>query len=92
MILISKHSADGGKLVAPVGTDFFRMQSEHGIAIAWITRTGVEDGVARLQVDGGQEYCLAASLAGSLNDGIAVFIEFLAVKMAMGVDVVQIEN
>ena len=55
-------------------------------------RTGVEDGVARLQVDGGQEYCLAASLAGSLNEGIAVFIEFLAVKMAMGVDVVQIEN
>ena len=41
------------QLVAPVGTDLLRMQSEHGTAVVRILGADVEDGVARRQVDGG---------------------------------------
>ena len=59
-------------MVSPVGTDFFRMESEHGIAVGGIAGTDVKDGVACLQVNGRQENLRAASLLGSLYNGIAV--------------------
>ena len=48
------------------------MESEHGIAVGGIAGTDVKDGVACLQVDGRQENLRAASLLGSLYNGIAV--------------------
>ena len=81
---------NGGELVAPVGTDFFGMESEHGAAEVGIVGADVEDGMARRLINGGQEDSRAASLAGSLDDGISVLRKLLAVKMAMGVD--EIEN
>jgi hypothetical protein len=68
------------------------MQAEHGVAVARILAADVEYAVARLEVDGGQEDGRTTSLTGSLYDGVAVGIELLAVKMAVGVDVVQVES
>ena len=90
--MIPKQRVDGGELVAPVGTDLLGMQTEHGVAIVGILPAYVGDGMAGLQVDGRQKNRLAASLAGSLDNGIAVSAELLAVQVAVGVDVVQIEN
>jgi hypothetical protein len=65
------------------------MEAEHGEAVAGIVAAGVEDGVARLQVDGRQEDGLTASLAGSLNNGITVVLKLFAVQMAMGIYVIE---
>ena len=62
------------------------MEAEHGIAKAGILGTDVEDGVTRLQVDGRQEHLSAASLLGSLDNGVAIGSELFTVQMAMGVD------
>ena len=61
------------------------MEAEHGIAIAWVAATGIEHRLARLQVDGWDEYPRDACLLGTGHDSIAVGGEFLAVEMAMGI-------
>jgi hypothetical protein len=48
--------------------------------------------MARLQVDGRNEYLTAAGLAGSLHDGVAVDAEFLSVQVAVCVYVIQMRN
>jgi hypothetical protein len=68
------------------------MEAEHGVAEAGILSAGVQHGMAGSQVDGGQEDSGAASITGSLYDGVAVGIELFAVQMAVGIDVVQGES
>jgi hypothetical protein len=68
------------------------MQTQHGIAITGVAAAGVDNGMTGLEVDGRQQYSRAASLTGSLYNGIAVCIKLLAVQVAVGVDVRQIEN
>jgi hypothetical protein len=55
------------------------VQTQHGVAVAGIVGTDVEHSVTRLDVDGGQENPGAASLTGSLYNGITVFSKLLAV-------------
>jgi len=65
------------------------MQTQHGIAIVGILGTDVKNGMTRLDIDSGQEDSLAASLTGSLDDGIAILRKLLAIQVAMCVDVFQ---
>ena len=73
----------------PVGTDFLGMEAEHGTTVVGILTADVENGVARSNINGRQEDGRTASLAGSLDDGIAVCCEFFAVEVAMGVYVIE---
>jgi hypothetical protein len=65
------------------------MQPQHGTAKVGITGTGIEYALTRLQVNGRQEHLSTASLSSPLHDSIAVFSKLLAIKMAMGIDVVH---
>jgi hypothetical protein len=56
-----------------------RVKPQHGVAVAGILTTGFQHGMARRKIDGRQEDGAAASLAGSLYDGVAVVVELLAV-------------
>ena len=83
---------DFSQLFTPVVAYLFGVQTEHGVAIVGILAADIEHGMARLEVDGRQKDACAASLAGSLYDGIAVFAELFAIQMTMGIGVVQIRN
>jgi hypothetical protein len=74
----------------PVGADFLGMETEHGTAVIRILTADVEDGAARGGIDGWQKYCRAASLSGSLDDGVAICCEFFTVEVAVGVYVIHI--
>ena len=76
-------------MLFPIGTNLLGMQTQHGIAIVGILGTDVEDGMARLDIDGRQKDSLTTSLAGSLYDGIAILRKFLAIQMAMSVYIVD---
>ena len=76
-------------MVAPVSTDFFWMQAEHGTTIVGILTADVKDGVTRSDIDGRQENLRTASLTGSLDDGIAVCRKFLAIEMTMGIFIIE---
>ena len=65
------------------------MEAKHRIAIPRILGTDVKDGVARGDIDGRQEDGLAASLTGSLDDGITVCCKLLAVKMTMRIYIIE---
>jgi hypothetical protein len=45
--------------------------------------------LTRGDVNGWQEYLRAASLTGTLNEGITVLRELFAIQMAMGVYVIE---
>ena len=76
----------------PVGTDLLGMEAKHGTAIVGILGTDIKDGLARGDIDGGQEDGLAASLTGPLHHGVAILCELFAVQVAMGVGEFQISN
>jgi hypothetical protein len=65
------------------------MEAEHGTTVVRILTANVENGMARSDINGRQEDGRTASLAGSLDDGIAVCCEFFAVEVAMGVYVIE---
>ena len=62
------------------------MKSHHWEAIVWVTLAEVEHGLDALLVDVGQKNVFHASLTGSLDNLLAVFIKLWAVDMTMGVD------
>jgi hypothetical protein len=64
------------------------METEHRTAVVRILTADVENGMARSDINGRQEDGRTASLAGSLDDGIAVCCEFFAVEVAVGVDII----
>jgi hypothetical protein len=65
------------------------MEAKHGTTIVRILGTDIKDGMARGDIDGGQEDGLAASLTGSLHHGVAILCELFAVQVAMGVDIIE---
>jgi len=75
-----------GKDFTPVSADLLGMETEHGIAITWITLAGGYDGVAGWEVDGWQEYLGTACLTGTLYDGITISLELFTIQVAMGID------
>ena len=73
----------------PVGTDLLGMKAKHGTAIVGILGTDIKDGLARGDIDGGQENGLTASLTSPLYYGVTILCELFAVQVAMGVDIID---
>jgi hypothetical protein len=73
----------------PVGTNLFRMETQHRITIVGILGTDIEDRLARSDIDGRQEYSLTSSLTGSLNNSITILGKLFAIQVAMGIYVIE---
>ena len=65
------------------------MEAEHGTTVIRILTADVENSMARSDINGRQEDGRTASLAGSLDDGVAVCCEFFAVEVAVGVYIIE---
>jgi hypothetical protein len=61
------------------------MEAEHWEAIIRILTADIKNRLACGDIDGGQKDAHTACLAGTLNDGIAILSELLAIQMAVGV-------
>ena len=66
------------------------MEPKHRITIVRVTTAYIQNTLTGSKVDGWQEDSRAACLSGPLYHQLAVFIELLAIEMAVGIDIVHL--
>ena len=66
------------------------MEPKHRITIVGIATAYIQNTLTGSKVDGWQEDSRAACLSGPLYHQLAVFIELLAIEMAVGIDIVHL--
>ena len=71
--------------ILPVGADLFGMETEHGIAVARVLATDVEDGGAGFEVDARHEDMADTCLTGTGHHLVAVGGELLTIEVTMGI-------
>jgi hypothetical protein len=73
----------------PVGTYLFGMETEHGIAIAGIAATNVEDGRTGSMVDGWHKNLGTACLTRPLDYSIHIVAKLFTIQMAVRIYVIK---
>ena len=82
---LRKCRGDGVKHLTPIGTYFLRMETEHGITIARILSTKVDDRLARFEVNARHENLHDTGSTGTSHHLIAIGSELLTIKVTMGI-------